>query len=241
MDKIILQIFIFIFIIAFNLQSYSKSLTLVIPNGSDTTIIANPDDEFVKFNHKIRNNSFLSINIKTMVKVIQLTEGHLYSFCDPNQCYPFTNEDFEPSLPFSLGGMESTDEYFYIEIKPNNAAGKTILHITFYNEADKSDSIGYTLSIDVPTSINEKFLSENISIYPNPASEFLVFDFSNFEIDISNIKIFNNIGNILYLDEKISPQSIIHRKIDDLPQGLYFYEINLTNGKRINGKFIISR
>ncbi len=241
MNKANLSIIIIIILLLSQVHSYSKSLSLLIPYGSDTTIIANPNEEFVKFIHKIQNNGLASINVKTMVKVIEITEGHLYSFCDLNQCYPFTNQDFEPSLPFSLGGLEATDDYFYIEIKTNDIAGKTILHITFYNEADISDSVGYTLTFDVATSIAEISLPMEISIFPNPVKEILLFDLSNLPSELKSLRIYNYTGAIIFSNEKIAHSSLIQLRVDNLSQGLYFYELKTKNGSRFNGKFIISR
>ncbi len=242
MNKATIIFLTFILSIFYSNNTLSQSIKIINPVEPEVTLIADPEEEFVKFNHKIQNVTFQSINIKTKVNVIEIADGHLYSFCDLNQCYPYTNQNFESSMPFTLASYESTDEYFYIEIKPNGISGLTKLHITFFNEANESDSIGYTLIVDVATSLNELNISNQIEIYPNPASDYLIFrNNSSFNLNNPIITIYNNSGEPVLTEHFYLHSFMIIDKIEQLSQGLYFYELKAITGVNAKGRFIIVR
>ncbi|PIE88265.1 MAG: hypothetical protein CSA04_02805 [Bacteroidetes bacterium] len=74
-----------------------------------------------------------------------------------------------------------------------------------------------------------------ISIYPNPASDFLTIKLSGSESQLSDISLFNTLGNCL-LHTKHR-----HINISALEQGLYFVVVDEENGNRQVSKLWIAR
>jgi len=87
------------------------------------------------------------------------------------------------------------------------------------------------LEIRFKKTIDDDFSSENINIYPNPASDKLtILGFNS----VSNIKIYSVIGKLV----KITiPNAINEINISSLKEGIYFIEIKSKEGKIVK-KFV---
>ena len=90
---------------------------------------------------------------------------------------------------------------------------------------DVSDPIPITL-ID-NTGIDEFLSSSNITLYPNPASEYLNIDVNIYRNELIVCEIYDITGKMIYNQEITSKSTRIN--ITDLSQGIYF--VNLRNGE----------
>ena len=90
---------------------------------------------------------------------------------------------------------------------------------------DVSDPIPITL-ID-NTGIDEFLSSSNITLYPNPASEYFNIDINIYRNELIVCDIYDITGKIIYNQEITSKSTRIN--IPDLSQGIYF--VNLRNGE----------
>lgn len=73
-----------------------------------------------------------------------------------------------------------------------------------------------------------------VKVYPNPASEFIVFDVVNME-DQASVELFDHHGSKV-LERDLSFPSIVN--VDYLPRGLYIYRLK-SNNKQYKGKIIL--
>lgn len=80
-------------------------------------------------------------------------------------------------------------------------------------------------------------LIDQISIYPNPASEKIVINFGGAEV--TSIKIIDMTGRELY--EKSSFQSLTHIKLERFESGSYFMVLKLNNDQSLTKPFIIAK
>lgn len=81
----------------------------------------------------------------------------------------------------------------------------------------------------------------NVSVYPNPFSEYTVFDLKNIKKgsgDQISIRIYNILGNEMADYQNISAEKFIMKK-DDLSSGIYLYEIKMNEKIIGSGKLII--
>jgi len=87
--------------------------------------------------------------------------------------------------------------------------------------------------------IAEFTLNENIIVYPNPASEYIIMEHAQFRVYPYQIEIFNLSGKKLYhkKTEIISGKNTHSINISALPEGIYIYQIK-NNNEIIGGKFI---
>jgi hypothetical protein len=82
-----------------------------------------------------------------------------------------------------------------------------------------------------PTLIEETNDNQNFRIYPNPGSDRLFIQNSD---QVKRIKLFNARG--LIVSDISNPEQ--DTDVSRLPEGFYFYEIQLNNGKSVTGKWI---
>lgn len=91
----------------------------------------------------------------------------------------------------------------------------------------------YSNTISITTTNIEKYkLDENISIFPNPSSNFINIQFINIDTDLLSFTIFDVYGKkIIELKRKAEQEGLISEKINisDLIAGLYFLRIESKN------------
>jgi hypothetical protein len=81
------------------------------------------------------------------------------------------------------------------------------------------------------TGIDE--LTNSFSIYPNPSNSIITIQADN---TIKTVNIYNMIGNLVMVKNISNNQSTLN--IENLTDGVYFMELNLSNGSILNSKFI---
>jgi len=79
-----------------------------------------------------------------------------------------------------------------------------------------------------------KIPENHISVYPNPASEYIVFEVTNIS-EPALVEIFDNQGKKV-LQQKLSENK--HISVGKLPKGLYMYKLN-NSGNIYTGKVIV--
>nr|MBP6314324.1 T9SS type A sorting domain-containing protein [Chitinophagaceae bacterium] len=110
--------------------------------------------------------------------------------------------------------------------------GATIINF----EGDFGKSLIYNFTIDYPLSYEELFESKEITVYPNPANSQFVIEGKN--IDRSNIKICNQLGQQVELSSDMQPNKITFN-CTSLRPGLYFVLIQDENNVHYTRKILI--
>ncbi len=90
---------------------------------------------------------------------------------------------------------------------------------------DVSDPIPITL-ID-NTGVDELLSATNITMYPNPASDFLTIDINRYKNELIALEMYNMMGKLVYNQDITSRNTKIN--VSEMAQGIYF--INLKNGE----------
>jgi hypothetical protein len=136
------------------------------------------------------------------------------------------------SIPFNL---PSTPDSMRIDIE-NNHSNMGIAHV------------GSTLIVDevqlksapLHTGIDENIWVDNkVKVYPNPASNSINFEFHNAMLsnNITTLKVFNNLGEIVYLRDFAGDAVMINLVIAGYNKGIYHY--SFTNAQNlIQGSFM---
>lgn len=98
-------------------------------------------------------------------------------------------------------------------------------------------SAGFWAGISLPTSVDESVLlkEENISISPNPASDYIEIALNRLSktsrLGKSELKIYNSLGKCV-MSKSIHTRTPSHRmNIENLPVGLYFIKIGNNSDK----------
>ena len=142
------------------------------------------------------------------------------SICDFAHCYP--------GLPLS-GTMDTVPVggkgFIDLNIDPFNFSGSGYVKYYVYQDGFYANGDTLTFIVNVGSSaINEASFRNNFEFYPNPASDKLIFKSNNLINEVTEIEIFNTIGQKVYS----STLEEIEAKIDvsALANGLYFVQFS---------------
>lgn len=168
---------------------------------------------------------------KTRTKILKLTgTGNSTTQVQSYEILPkegTTAEEFTfaTELPLSVDVQSITN----IRIRFNpTTTGKKAATVKLTTDGDplSFDLIGNAIPmVSVSDLQNDKF-----SIYPNPASKFLVIEFNKPIEQKSRIILYNSLNSeVLNLDIDINSGKFVQIPIENLPQGVYFIRLDLGN------------
>jgi hypothetical protein len=92
----------------------------------------------------------------------------------------------------------------------------------------------------VATGIKENELANEIKVYPNPTNGLVSIDLESFNIGINQISIINLQGQSIATVSDIKNQGIVDISLTDYPSGIYFIQVQCTNGL-LTKKLIIEK
>lgn len=116
---------------------------------------------------------------------------------------------------------------FRCNFYPNDYTGFTGHNLTSGNIIENSNAISASCNLTLSNLNNS--ISDNILIYPNPASEFINIETRQIESDL-NIELINELGQIVKTDYLIQGDISINIDINSVSSGLYFLKISNNDG-----------
>ncbi len=136
-------------------------------------------------------------------------------------------------LPFHKG-RKTNDEIVWSSNTPNatvnqnnilsfTTSGNLTLTVSLKNNSDISATVSTYLEYKKPSSENLPFAYKSITVYPNPASEFIHIN----KINNASITIFNIVGNKISKTNNYSCNQTI--SVKHLPKGVYIIMIQKDN------------
>jgi len=128
--------------------------------------------------------------------------------------------------------------------QPSISANNKILVYTKYNDGSWS---GDDLAIAYINSFETSLVKvsddmENISLYPNPATNTLTIDFKSLQnVNIENVSIYSSIGNVIESCDVHSKKNSVCISVRNYPSGIYFCTIKTDKGIINGGSFVIAK
>ncbi|MDP1800899.1 MAG: T9SS type A sorting domain-containing protein [Bacteroidota bacterium] len=130
-----------------------------------------------------------------------------------------------------IPGIGSVQVYYEpLAVINNTASSSTIL--------SPCPSITLPTVICTQTGIKENNYSNDLEIYPNPASDKLNILFTSGAKEFIKAQIVNSIGQVV---KEIDLNNKTQINIEDLPNGVYLLNLKSTNSTSISKRFIIAR
>ena len=216
---------------------------LVTPLGTDVT-----SDTAVYFNSDATNTltgSLMVINPSGTAKAVKVrrTQLSVVSGSDNFFCWDLCYT----SIVSVSGGTvnipaNDTVFVFYGDYEPNGYVGTTYINYKFYNNADTTQFASATIQYGSGLSgIEDQSVATISNVYPNPASQYITFDYSLGNSTNGSITIADITGKIVRsanLNDNTAKQVI---NLDGLNDGIYIYTF-YSSGKAISTKrFIIKK
>jgi N-acetylneuraminic acid mutarotase len=88
--------------------------------------------------------------------------------------------------------------------------------------------------------INEMSDANAVSVFPNPASDILKIALTNSNEKINELKIYDQLGLLVYDQEEISPNDI-SVNVSEFAEGIYFVSLTFSDGEIENRKISVVR
>ncbi|RYD76763.1 MAG: DUF5011 domain-containing protein [Sphingobacteriales bacterium] len=150
-----------------------------------------------------------------------------YTYSDKNGLYEFKNLAFGTyKLSGEIAGKKAlSGEVTISEAQPQR---------TDINVIVNSTSVKTSVS-EIIDGINEQLASKNIFVYPNPANDKIIIPGN---ANLINVTLYNTAGLLVKTQIAANGNFVIQTK--DIPQGIYFLQLNFNNAPAQREKIVIS-
>lgn len=193
----------------------------------------------------VTNNSGVDGLWRITRKEINVPTTWSDQLCWPPNCYPTTDGMYTtPStqIPTILNGTSTAQTSLgnlEAELKPRitpDASAASFAHYRYYINEGGTYLDSVDLIVNYTLGLNSSKLLPEVSIQPNPATDYVNVVMNNMEA--GTIKIIDVLGNLIF-KESISGS----KKIDlgEFRNGVYFLSIETPSGKIFSRKLIVRR
>lgn len=239
MKKILLFIF---FTICICFYGYSQSLALAdsagpVANNSTITLQGHVNDSEISSYMFVKNTTSAAIEVKVKKVVIDTITGTINTFCW-GACFP-PNVYVSPPLTINAHATNSSD--FSGHYSPNGIKGTSTIRYVFFNQANNSDSVCVNIAYDILEVGISNQTAKNIlsGAYPNPADSKVTFDYSINNANEGSIIIRNLLGTVVKRSDLSSSETRLSFYTGDLPEGIYFYSLDVDGKSLVTHKLIV--
>lgn len=241
MTKKLLILASFVIAIVFaNAQSLSLTHDGVVLEPNEEVTMTGPasNDEIV-IELDVTNNGSSAMNV--LVKKVEnyLVEGSENTFCW-GLCFPPFVYESPSSIEISAGGTNDLD--FSGHYNPKENAGTSSISYVFFDENNPDDSVMVVVLFAAGTTgIGDQFGSASIisSAYPNPANNFVKFDYTLDTKQNATMRVYSLIGSLVKEYAVSSGNGTIEIETAQLEEGFYFYTLSSGNEEMESGKFVV--
>ena len=233
----------------FSVYSIEISDGWLMIGGYITSVYGTPVYGFAAFDiysHELKTNNPFSPNVLGYLYAIAKYQNIIYcgGVILSNE-YPAINNS--NSLAFhSISGQidDSWNADFgnrSVTIADIHIAGDKVFLGTFDSPyAFTEGKRKYFMAVPLSTLVGYNNLNKSIntlSVYPNPTSDYIIFDLENFEKKVQNISIYTVKGQKILTIETLSDE-YFSSNVEDLPSGNYFFIVNGESTILSTGNFI---
>ncbi len=192
--------------------------------GPDDLSYTGPNNEVGYNAFKVINDTQETVNFFWTIERGDSPNPWEFSICDNNLCYAFGVETC-PSSKVNILERSAVAEGFKVQLKPNGASGVAEVVMKLYSEADPNVvyleipmmfNIGTTSTIDINV--------EDITLYPNPTSDF--FQIRN-DDNVKHISLHSILGKRVF---DMDHQTDKAYNISDLGRGIFMVRMYDKNG-----------
>lgn len=178
--------------------SADGTVYLQTPNGSynTTSTITGTNDQFIYQSEKSGKTFSYNLPIDNGEYMVTLKFAELYWSSAGSRVFNCSIENVPVLTNFDIvaeagGKYKALDKTFQTTIADGT------LNIAFTTITDNAKISGISIMSSNAASVEKMSLSNDISIYPNPASSVLNIDFIDTGID-KTVKVFNSLGQLVY-------------------------------------------
>ncbi len=235
--------------------AFAGSFEMISP--ADTTVTGDIQEvSQLECEVNFKNISANDLNVNVKAEVISITSGHTYAICygEEGTCYPRQTSSWvcPATLKISAGSLIPANKfvtYCYPSDGVNDPVqGKTVIKYTFYNTADASDFVTYTVNFEYKngSGVNEieseQYTYTLDDAWPNPAKDIVNINYTVCDCAPSPmIKVYALNGDELDSKAISWKEKSVQFNTASYNPGTYIYVMEINGEQKKTKKFIISR
>lgn len=183
----------------------------------------------------VTNNSGNDLDVRVKRIERSVTSGMSNAICWV-QCY-IPSVSVSPDIITIPAGGTATD--FSGHLYPNGVTGSAEIDYVFFDDNNPLDSVVLTVTYDVyGVGLDEAAIHSDV--YPNPASDYVMFDFNASSTDEIEVSVFDMLGNVVISEKIDTAQSNAKIDVRELSNGAYFYQFKINGVLGETKRLIIS-
>jgi hypothetical protein len=222
---------------------HAQSLSLADSTGpiANNSTITRPghvnDSEIVSY-FFVKNNTSAAVSVRVKKVEVNLVTGTSNSFCW-GLCFG-PNVYLSPD-PLVINAHATDSADFSGHYSPLGNVGTSTVRYVFFNIANLSDTVcvnvAYNgLPVGIPTQTVKNILS---GAYPNPANSTVNFEYSLNTENTASVVIRNLLGTVVKKADLSSSETRMSIFTGDLPEGIYFYSLDVDGKTMTTRKLIV--
>lgn len=163
-----------------------------------------------------------------------LPAGWDATLCDYQQCFAsvIAGRVMEPVPPGGHGFIKLT-------IGPNMVIGSGVVTFDVWERGNTASKQTITYTVNAVVGVDAYDLSQDVHMYPNPASDRVFLGSEKGTIDAGTVKI-TNLSGAVVKTLQVNPTTTAEVDVRDLAPGLYIFSFETLKGS-MNQKLIITR
>ena len=131
-----------------------------------------------------------------------------------------------------------TETLSFLWIVPEISTTEGRIRIMQDNVETDYEDISENFTITPVTGINERFTASEINAYPNPLTDFATISFDNPRHESHTLAFYNIQGRLTRTITNITTDKVKVKR-ENLPSGLYFYQLRTDEAIRATGNLIV--
>ncbi len=228
---------LFLWISAQDLQVYYGDDLL--SNTSVLNLTAHPDSGVMVLDEiGVKNTSVNPLMIVCAREIIELVPGSVNSFCW-GLCYPPNVDTASLNIKIESGDMSME---FQGDHDPAGTVGVSTVKYTFYELGNADNKAQFTVNYNASDelAVGEDKVPEVTRAYPNPANEYVKFDYQSVNTGKQvRLVIYNLLGKMVQDIAITDNMGSLKVNTSDLTEGIYFYSLLVNNESTTTHKLII--
>lgn len=218
MRKLSLLIVLLVFVMTVNAQSFTISPSNSISATIDT-------DGYRDMTIDMDNISGTDLVLEWELVSNSFPQDWGVTLCDYQQCFANipASRVMEP-VPANGKG------YIKLSILPYQTVGTGVMEFDVWDTTDKQGTL-QRISFDVNTvlGLDDNDLSNNVSVYPNPAQDFVILKAQNGSLDAGTVTLTDMTG-ALVRQQEVRAVATAELSLNNLPAGMYIMLYETKSG-----------
>jgi len=242
MKKILLLTSIFALISGIIFAQSLKIETLEHQDVTNTSINLNSQDPDMILDQEflVTNMGTSSVDLLVKKRHVSITEGSDTYFC-MGLCYPATVFQSTNTVNLCAGCILEGLSGFSVHFRPKGFYGESQIIYTVWAVGNEADSVTITMNYKVETIGAPEYRASGSSLYPNPASSTIQFEYPFTGTRNNYLVITNLLGSKVKQLNVNDPSGRNTFNVADLTPGVYFYTI-FDNGAAVKtSRLVIKR